>query len=123
MQHKPEAFPDAPEAQAEKTQTEATQTDTHDKKSWTFLTNHAHVLVCLARQPGVRLRDVAQLVGITERAVQRIIADLKEAGYITPSRDGRRNHYEVHKQNLLRHPVESGSTVAALLASLDKKET
>lgn len=92
---------------------------TDEKKPWTFLTNHAHVLVCLTREPGVRLRDVAQRVGITERAVQRIIADLKDEGFITPTRDGRRNHYGVHCDRTLRHPVEAHCTVGALLAAVD----
>lgn len=84
--------------------------------AWTFLTNHSHVLICLARDPLLRLRDVAVEVGITERAVQRIVADLEEAGIITRTRDGRRNHYEVHRSVPLRHPVEAGCTVRDLLA-------
>jgi DNA-binding MarR family transcriptional regulator len=62
---------------------------------WTFLTNHSHVLFCIARDPEVRMRDVAQAVGVTERAVQRIVGELTEAGYLTRERDGRRNRYEV----------------------------
>ena len=84
--------------------------------AWTFLTNHAHVLLCLAREPGARMRDVADVVGITERAVQRIIADLEEAGYIERSRDGRRNRYSVQVDLPLRHPVEQHRPVSALLA-------
>ncbi len=83
--------------------------------AWTFLTNHSHVLICLARDPFLRQRDVAVTVGITERAVQRIVADLEEAGIITRTRDGRRNHYEVHRSLALRHPVEAGCTVGDLL--------
>ena len=82
---------------------------------WTFLTNHSHVLVCLWRDPEARLRDVAALVGITERAVQAIVADLEAAGVLTRIRAGRRNHYEIHPDVPLRHPVESGRTVRALL--------
>ncbi len=82
---------------------------------WTFLTNHSHVLLCLARDPELRLRDIALLVGITERAVQRIIADLEEGGIITRSREGRNNRYTVHPELPLRHPVELGCTVGDLV--------
>lgn len=84
--------------------------------AWTFLTNHAHVLLCLAREPGARMRDVADLVGITERAVQRIVADLEEAGYIERRRDGRRNRYSVQVDLPLRHPIEQHRSVSALIA-------
>lgn len=83
--------------------------------AWTFLTNHSHVLVCLARNPISRLRDVAELVGITERAVQRIVADLEEGGVITRLREGRRNRYEIHEALPLRHSIESSHTVGELL--------
>lgn len=83
--------------------------------SWTFLTNHAHVLLCLARDPAVRLRDVAQSVGITERAVQRIVHDLDEAGYIDITKEGRRNSYTVHRELHLRHPIERHRRVKSLL--------
>jgi len=82
---------------------------------WTFLTNHAHVLLCLARSPELRLRDVAVLVGVTERAVQRIIADLEEAGYLTRHRHGRQNQYEIEQDLPLRHAVEAHQTVRALI--------
>ncbi len=84
-------------------------------QGWTFLTNHSHVLICLAGEPDLRLRDVADRVGITERAVQRIVADLEEAGVLTRSRDGRRNRYEVHVERPLRHPIESHRTISDLL--------
>lgn len=83
---------------------------------WTFLTNHAHVLLCIAREPEVRMRDVAKLVGITERAVQRIVADLETAGYIERSRHGRRNRYEVRQDLPLRHPIEEHQRVSSLIA-------
>jgi len=86
---------------------------------WTFLTNHSHVLICLAREPELRLRDVAQRVGITERAVQRIVAELEEAGAITRERDGRRNRYAVHVEVKLRHPIEAHRTIADLIALAD----
>jgi DNA-binding MarR family transcriptional regulator len=83
---------------------------------WTFLTNHSHVLICLAQEPHLRLRDVAQRVGITERAVQRIVSDLEAAGVLRRLRDGRRNHYEIDTTLPLRHPVEAHRTVKDLLA-------
>lgn len=82
---------------------------------WTFLSNHAHVLLCIAREPEVRLREVAERVGITERAVQRIVADLEEGGYLSRAREGRRNRYEVHADRPLRHPVEAHREVRVLL--------
>jgi hypothetical protein len=82
---------------------------------WTFLSNHSHVLLCIAREPEVRLREVAHRVGITERAVQRIVADLEEGGYLSHSREGRRNHYEVHLDRPLRHSIESHREVGVLL--------
>ncbi len=83
---------------------------------WTFLTNHAHVLLCLAQDPEIRLRDVASRVGITERAVQRIVTELESAGYITRQRNGRRNIYTVHAQLPLRHPLYRAGRVHDLLA-------
>ena len=82
---------------------------------WTFLTNHAHVLLCISRSPEVRLRDVAEAVGITERAAQRIVADLANEGYISRVRVGRRNQYEVHMERHLRHPVEQSTAISSLL--------
>ncbi|AGA30957.1 helix-turn-helix transcriptional regulator [Singulisphaera acidiphila] len=82
---------------------------------WTFLSNHAHVLLCIAKESEVRLREVAHRVGITERAVQRIVADLEEGGYLSRSRAGRRNRYEVHLERPLRHSVESHREVGVLL--------
>lgn len=82
---------------------------------WTFLTNHAHVLFCIARDPDVRLRDVSDLVGITERAAQGIVGDLVEAGYVNRTRVGRRNRYSVNDTLPLRHPLEQDQVVRALL--------
>ncbi len=84
-------------------------------RDWTFLSNHTHVLLCLAADPDVLLRSVAQQVGITERAVQLIVADLAEAGYITRVRVGRRNHYAIEPRGSLRHPLESHRTIEVLL--------
>ena len=83
--------------------------------SWTFLTNHSHVLVCLDQDPNVRLRDVAERVGITERAVQRIVLDLELAGVLSRRREGRRNVYDIERTRPLRHPVEAHRTVGDLL--------
>lgn len=83
--------------------------------AWTFLSNHGHVLLCIAREPEIRLRDVATRVGITERAVQRIVADLEHGGYLSRAREGRRNRYELHPERPLRHPIEAHQQVKALL--------
>jgi predicted transcriptional regulator of viral defense system len=85
---------------------------------WTFLTNHVHVLLCIAQDPGVRLRDVAARVGITERAAQRIVADLEQGGYLERSRVGRRNHYRVHPELRLRHPIDEHLAVGELIELL-----
>jgi len=85
-------------------------------RQWTFLSNHAHVLVCLATDPDVRLRDVAAEVGITERAVQGIVSDLEGAGVIVRERQGRRNSYRLVLDAPLRHPLEAHRSVRALLA-------
>ncbi|MBK7394758.1 MAG: winged helix-turn-helix domain-containing protein [Myxococcales bacterium] len=92
-----------------------------EKPAWTFLTNHAHVLLCIARDPQARFRDLADQVGITERAAQRIVAELEEAGYLTHEREGRRNTYRVRAHLPLRHPVERKSKVAALLALVSEE--
>ncbi|MET9181108.1 helix-turn-helix domain-containing protein [Kitasatospora aureofaciens] len=85
---------------------------------WTFLTSHARVLVQIARDPGARVRDIAARCLLTERAVQRIIVDLEEAGYLTHERRGRVNHYRVITGKQLRHPADAGPTLAELLAAL-----
>ncbi len=83
--------------------------------SWTFLTNHARVLLCLAEEPDLRLREAAERIGITERAVQRIVTDLEDAGVITRSREGRRNHYTINEEARLRHPGDAHVAVGDLL--------
>ncbi len=85
---------------------------------WTFLTNHAHVLLAVSRDPELRQRDIADLVGITQGAVQRIIHDLEDGGYLIRERVGRRNRYQVSGDIPLRHPLEDDHTVAELLAAL-----
>ncbi|WP_040801645.1 helix-turn-helix transcriptional regulator [Nocardia higoensis] len=87
-------------------------------RSWTFLTNHAHVLLCLSRDGELTMRELAQAVGITERAVQAIIADLIDDGYLTRVKAGRRNTYTVHDNGRLRHPLESAHTVGELITAL-----
>lgn len=90
---------------------------------WTFLTNHAHVLLCIARDPDIRLRDVAEKVGITERAAQRIAADLESGGYVTTEKMGRRNRYVVHSELPLRHPLEEHRSVGLLLRLLKDRSS
>ncbi len=85
---------------------------------WTFLTNHTHVLLCLHRDSNARLRDVAERVGITERATHRIICELKEAGYLAIVKEGRRNRYRVKDGLPLRHPLEDGHTSMELVEML-----
>jgi DNA-binding MarR family transcriptional regulator len=87
---------------------------------WTFLSHHAHVLLCIARDPDVRLRDVATDVGITERAVQAIVNDLVEEGYLTRTRIGRRNHYEVQPEARMRHPMHRDIDVGTILSVLGR---
>jgi DNA-binding transcriptional ArsR family regulator len=82
---------------------------------WTFLSNHAYVLLCIAQEPEIRLREVAERVGITQRAVQRIVADLEKAGYLTRAREGRRNRYELHPARPFRHPVVKHHDISLLL--------
>jgi hypothetical protein len=103
---------------------ETFMSDATPKGQWTYLTNHAHVLIALARDPNLRLRDVSQLVGITERAVQKIVLDLEEAGALTRLKSGRRNHYQIHTNAPMRHPLASGVTVGELLGVVvDDAET
>jgi DNA-binding MarR family transcriptional regulator len=86
-----------------------------DKPLWTFLSNHAHVIVCLSKNPDARLRDIAAEVGITERTAVAIVTDLEEAGIVTISKVGRRNSYAINKKAKLRHPLESHKTVGDLI--------
>lgn len=85
---------------------------------WTFLTNHAHVLICIAADPTARIRDIASLVGITERAVARIVVDLENDGYVEHERDGRRNVYRVRTGQPLRHRLERHRNVSVLLDAI-----
>lgn len=85
------------------------------ERSWTFLTNHGHLLVAISRDPGGRIRDLAEQIGVTERAAQLILRDLEDAGYIDKEKIGRRNHYTVVTDSHLRHPAESTVPTSALL--------
>ncbi len=90
-----------------------------DTATWTFLTNHAHVLIAIDRDPDLRQRDIASAVGVTIGAVQKIIVELEKGGYLKRERVGRRNHYYVSHDRPLRHPLESNHTVGELLATLE----
>ncbi len=95
---------------------------THDNATeshWTFLTNHGHVLLVIAKNPNLRLRDIANLVGVTERTAGGIVSDLEEAGYIRRSKVGRRNHYILDPDQPLRHPLESHHHIGALLEAIE----
>ena len=86
-----------------------------EERPWHFLTNHAQVLLTIADDPDTRLRDVAQIVGITERAAQRIVADLVEASYVVRERVGRRNRYRINREAKMRHEAQPGHEIGPLL--------
>ena len=94
---------------------------TEASQTWTFLSNHAHVLVCVAKNPDVRLSEVAALVGVRERTVHRIVHELIDAGYISITKDGRNNVYSVDLDKPLRHPLEADHNIQAIIAPLLKK--
>lgn len=85
------------------------------QSAWSFLSNHGHVLMCIARDFNVRVREIARDVGITERAVHRILGELEEAGVIVRTRNGRRTHYEINERLPLRHPIEANHSVGELV--------
>jgi hypothetical protein len=89
--------------------------------NWTIFSNHGHVLVCLTRDPEARLRDVAADVGITERAVQKIVRDLQDGDMISVTKNGRRNCYSIHKKQPLRHPLEADCKIKDLIRVINKK--
>jgi len=93
------------------------------KPAWDFLTNHAHVLVCVARDPGIRLRDIADAVGITERATHRILSELVDEGYVLREKEGRRNRYEVVPDTPLPHPLVRQREVGDLLEVLVERRS
>jgi DNA-binding IclR family transcriptional regulator len=84
-------------------------------RTWTFLTNHSQVLLCVAQNPDIRLREVAETVGVTERAAQRLLADLIESGYVERTRIGRRNRYTINRDRTMRHAAQFGQEVGRLL--------
>lgn len=86
--------------------------------NWTFLTNHAQVLLCIAQDPEMRLRDIGDIVGIGERATHRIVSELDTAGYITRTRRGRRNVYEIQRHAQLPDPIARDRRVGELLSVL-----
>ncbi len=90
--------------------------DAEEHRSWTLLTNHGRLLLLIAQQPDLRIRDLAEAASITERSAQMIVADLEAAGYLTKKRVGRRNTYTVNRRRPFRHPAESGHTVGELIA-------
>jgi DNA-binding MarR family transcriptional regulator len=96
---------------------------TSDGKPWTFVTNHTQVLLTIAGNPDIRTRDIAGAVGITERAAQRIVSDLVEAGYIESTRVGRRNHYSVNPETTMRHPAQHDRRIGDLLDLLKLDST
>lgn len=91
--------------------------------SWTFLSNHAHVLLLLCREPDLRMRDVAARVNVTERAVQRIVHDLVEEGYLSVHKEGRCNHYTANLDAHLRHPLEAGTSIRDLVDGIKLGES
>ena len=92
-----------------------------DGKPWTFVTNHTQVLLCIAQDEDVRIRDIAEKVGITERAAQRIVADLVHEGFITVERVGRRNRYTIDRDAALRHDAQEGYAIGELLDVLRRE--
>ena len=93
-----------------------------DGKPWRFVTNHTQVLLCIARDGDVRPRDVAETVGITERAAQRIVADLIQAGFVERRRVGRRNHYSIDRSAKMRHPAQMNQEIGDLLELLNSTD-
>jgi DNA-binding IclR family transcriptional regulator len=91
-------------------------------RDWTFLTNHAAVLISVAREPELRIRDIAERVGITERAAHSILSDLADEGYLTIIKDGRRNSYKVHPETAMRHPMARGHQIGEVMAVLGRSD-
>ena len=89
-----------------------------DSPGWTFLTNHTHTIVCLLREPDIRVRELAIEVGITERAILRILGELERDGVLTKTREGRRNRYDINLDVPLRHPLESHHSLRELVKNL-----
>jgi DNA-binding MarR family transcriptional regulator len=96
------------------------QTKSEEPNAWTFLSNHAHVLLSLAKSPSLTVREIADEVGITERAVHRILRDLEEGRYITITKHGRRNSYQINSGKHFRHPIASHQSIQSLLTLVKK---
>jgi DNA-binding Lrp family transcriptional regulator len=92
-----------------------------ERAPWTFLTNHAHVMIAISRDPDLRQREIGELVGITEGAAQRILHELEDAGYVRRERIGRRNHYHVVGELPLRHPLERDHTIDEILSAVNRR--
>jgi len=101
------------------TETLRQKTESQPPRTWLFLTNHAHVLLCIARDPQARTRDIAEQVGITERAAKRIVAELVAEKYLTRTKVGRRNHYTINRRGRLRHPIFRNLAIGPLLEVLN----
>jgi predicted ArsR family transcriptional regulator len=95
--------------------------DTDAQTGWHFVTNHTQVLLCISTNPDIRLRDIAVRVGITERAAQRIVADLVKEGYVARQRTGRRNQYAINREKEMRHPAQFGFEIGPLLDLLRRE--
>jgi DNA-binding IclR family transcriptional regulator len=91
-----------------------------DLSGWSFLTNHARVLQAIAADPTVRLRDIAAQAGITERTAAQIVRELERVGYVTKTRNGRRNRYEIREELSLRHPLHHHRTIGELIRFLER---
>jgi DNA-binding MarR family transcriptional regulator len=107
-----------PPRRVKKTKPTASIKEPTKKASWTFLSNYAHVLIVLSNDDSMVLREVAVKVGITERAVQRIVADLEQDGFIEREKIGRKNHYRILNKRPLRHPLEAHRTIGDLIAAI-----
>ena len=94
---------------------EKTSVSETERRPWTFLTSHARVLILISQSPDIRVRDLAEMAGITERSTQRIIVELEEDGYLTHEKIGRRNHYTLSPDATLRHPREQTIDVRVLI--------
>ena len=98
----------------------STESTRNNSKPWRFVTNHTQVLLCIARDPEARLRDIAEAVGITERAVQRIVADLVDSGFVSRERVGRRSRYTLNRDAKMRHPAQYDHEIGEMLDLLER---
>ena len=97
-------------------------TNRRKRVNWKFLTNHSHVLICVMRNPNLLVKEIAQRIGITERAAQSVLRDLEDSGYVEVRREGRRNRYKVHSELPLRHPLYEGHSIGEFLEILAKED-